>query len=405
MERDNESHFVYWCRLDEGLGPLNRTKDYLRVILNYCKIKSLTIFTNKSDLKYLESNSRVSVQVNIIEENQYFPQLFYILYQFNTLLKILRLSFISTKNIYYFRYTSFLFIPIFLKLMGKRSIFLEINGIPNQDLLESRKKPYARYLRKLLLFQYDKFLFHSVDYLLAVCEVFKKNLIKNYGVKKDIVVIPNGYFSEDVESLGIDKAKKKVGLDYKKRYCIYVGSLIYYEGVEFLVNAFQKFCSTQTYNDKVLLILGEGPLLKDLQSQITPEFKKNIVFLGYVPRQKMREYIAASDVGIYTPLEVTYGQDNQRGGSPLKIIDYLAAGRPILVPQSSYYQYMEDERIGRMFKSGESDSFCTVLTELMENDQALEKYGRNARRYAELNLHWKHTLSNLFAILEEAVSA
>ena len=349
----------------------------------------------------MESNSKAYVRVYLVKDRKFFPQLFYILYQFPTILRIINLHFKNYTDIYYFRYTPFLFIPMFLKILGLNRIYLEINGIPNQDLLEKRKKPFIPYLRKLILFRYDKFLFRYVNYLFTVCDVFKKNIATNYSINNDIFVIPNGYFSEDIESLEAFKTKRELELDQRKKYCIYAGSLIYYEGVEFLIDAYVKFCEIPDNKDKVLLILGSGPLLNDLKLKIPSELKDNFKFIGYVPRDIMRKYIIASDVGVYTPLEVSYGEEMQRGGSALKLVDYLGCGIPVLIPKSTYYQYVINNNIGCEYNPNDISSFCNVLTIMMTDTHKLKIQGRNASEYARSTLHWKQTLSPLISILDK----
>jgi len=386
--KKDKSHFIYWCWLNQGEpGPLNHVRDFLRIISDSKFFDKIVVFSNIN----LNKNLKEIYVCNISTKS-------YLVFQIISFFRMVK-SFSKTEHqVFYFRYCSFLFLPIFLKLMGKREIFLEINGIPNQFLLEGLRRPFTKYFRKLLLQQYDRFLFQRVDHIVTVCSVFRDNLVKNYGVRK-VILAPNGIFIDKVKLMSRNVAKRLLGLDKKKRYCIYVGALVYYEGLEFLIEAFQDFCRSYSTNDVVLLILGDGNLRRKLQFQIAPAYKKNIIFLGYIGREKTRQYIAASHIGVYTPQSVSYGYDGQRGGSPLKIIDYLAAGRPILVPKSKYYAYVESEQIGFLYEPENSKSFGDALNKLIYDDAKCDKLGENARRYAESHLDWKITLSHLLAIL------
>jgi len=399
---DNKYHiqsakvFIYWTwLLPNNIGPLNHVKDFLHNISNSGIFDEIIVFSNLCLKEILEQCGNRTVTRNVTMRS-------YLLFQVITFFQIAKKLF-KGHQIFYFRYSSFLFLPIFLRLIGKSKIFIEVNTIPNQFLLEGLRRPFTKYLRKLLLWLYDYFLFKSVN-LVTVCNVFRDNLLKNYGVNKEVLVVPNGAFVEDIKVKNINDAKVALKLDLNNHYCIYVGSLVYYEGVEFLVEAFQRFCSNYPVSNVVLLILGDGSLREKLVASVLPEYRKRVVFLGYLPRDQMRDYIAASDIGIYAPPQIKYGQDGQRGGSPLKIIDYLTAGRPILVPRSSYYNYVESEEIGYLYEPENFKSFSSALKRLISNSAERDRLGGNARRYAELHLDWKMTLSQLFAILSKEAS-
>ena len=248
-------HFVYWCRLASGLsGPLHHTRDFIRSLQCHNNVGFITVFANNPHLKEMEKNGEI--KVIIAKEARRFPQFFFLLGMVPTLLRMLRLRRGSGLSVFYFRYTSFLLLPVLLRALGQQNIYLELNGIPNQDLLEYKKKPLSRYLRKRLLFAYDRILFQSVLKVFTVCEVFKKNLLEKYRIARDVSVIPNGYFPEEVPLLDRSLAKHRLGLDQKTNYSIYVGHLSYYEGVEFLVQAFLHLCNHSELKDNVLLILG-----------------------------------------------------------------------------------------------------------------------------------------------------
>ena len=349
---------IYWAWLLPGHpGPLNHVKDFLRSISTSEIFDEIIVFSNLCLKEGLERYSNRIAMHNVTTRS-------YLLFQIITFFQIVKKK-INGHQVFYFRYCSFLFLPIFLKLIGKSKIFIEVNGIPNLFLLEGLRRPFTKYFRKLLLWLYDCFLFKSVKHIVTVCNFFRDNLLKNYGVNKEIIVAPNGVFAEDVEVKDLNDAKVALKLNLNNHYCIYVGALVHHGGVEFLVEAFQRFCSNYSVSNVVLLILGDGNLREKLVAKVLSEYRKQIVFLGYLPRDKMRDYIATSDVGIYTPPQIKYGQDGQRGGSPLKIIDYLTAGRPILVPRSSYYNYVELEEIGYLYEPENFESFSSALKRLI----------------------------------------
>lgn len=400
---NNNISFIYWaCLHPDDYGPINHVKDFISAIGDYAKITRIIAVTNNREmtgLKMKKQAARLETYTINTKLNVVYQLLFYQMVSLFVFVKLLLI--VRGKKVFYLRYCSFLFLPLILKIFRVKNVFLEINGMPNQLLLEKKKNSSVDYLRKKILFYFDKALFEMVDQLLAVCPNFRDNIVNNYKVKKSIAVIPNGYILQNIRLLNKAQARLKLGLGGNKIYCIYIGALAHHEGIEFLVEAFLKWLSL-TGDDKMgLLILGGGDLLRNHKFLSNIKSSKNIVYVGRVARDRMREYLAAADIGVYTPPEVNYNKDRQRGGSPLKIVDYLSSGCPVLVPESKYYEYVEQNKLGALFKPGDVESFCASLKTLTQNQEKLAELGNNAKAYAEKHLQWKTTLSGLFEVIEK----
>lgn len=393
----NNLNLIYWCWLNPNdIGPINHVKDFLKAMSNCKDIGNIIVLNNNYAInEAVKENIKSPAKVYTINTKHYIFDQLIAFFVFIRLLLTLK-----GKKFFYFRYCSFLLLPICLKMLRVKNVFLEVNGVPNLFLLEGKRRPFIAYLRKQLLFRFDKLLFKLADQLLTVCSAFRDNMVDNYKVKKNIIIIPNGFFIENSMLIDKDSAKRKLGLDCKNKYCIYIGTLADYAGVEFLMEAFQAFCSYVDNRDMVLLILGSGSLSQNQNFRSNIETNNNIDHIGNVSRDKMREYLAASDLGIYTPPEIGYNKDRQRGGNPLKIVDYLSSGLPVLVPKSDYYEYVEQNKLGSVFESGNIESFCASLQALMRNQVKLAEFGSNAKDYAMKNLQWKITLSKLFEAIE-----
>ena len=84
----------------------------------------------------------------------------------------------------------------------------------------------------------------------------------------------------------------------------------------------------------------------------------------------------------------------------MKIVDYLSMGRPVLVPQSSYYDYVEEYQIGARYQPGNKNSFAEMLAMLTEDDAENRRLGQNARAYAIDHLDWRFTLAPLYSMID-----
>jgi glycosyltransferase involved in cell wall biosynthesis len=371
-------------------GPINKTRSFIRSIIDNTDIDEIHLFSDQP--RYFIKKNKIE-KANIVEKQISEPgKLKYFQYIFRQILTFLQMVKFKNITIYYFRYNSLLLIPILLKLFKVKNIFIEVNGIPNQSLLENSYSNRLEYLRKLCIFYFDKILFKNVDQIYTVSRSFKENLIKNYDIDKEIYVIENGYEENDIQSVINEDSKIKLNNNF--RYIIYVGELALYAGIEFMLDAFTRFYLNYDIGKQTkLFIIGDGQLSDKVFKRIPSPVKNNIVpIIGDMPKKQLLKYIISSEIGIYTPSSVSYGIDGQRGGSPLKLVDYLSLGKPIIVPQSEYYTYVKNNKIGMLYEPENEDSFCNLLNELLENHDLLHLMQNNARNYAINKLQWSKTL-------------
>lgn len=101
---------------------------------------------------------------------------------------------------------------------------------------------------------------------------------------------------------------------------LYVGQLIDRKGIKELVRAFIKY--TEIKDNIKLLIVGDGPLKRDLQNIVISYNCKNIIFTGFIQYQKLPEIYAISDALILPSKEEVWG---------LVVNEALASGIPAVV--------------------------------------------------------------------------
>jgi glycosyltransferase involved in cell wall biosynthesis len=76
-------------------------------------------------------------------------------------------------------------------------------------------------------------------------------------------------------------------------------------------------------NDTVLLIVGAN---EGLRKEIAKRDSRQYIYAGSVPYDDVPDYYAATDVGLYPVDGLVYDD----GRSPLKVFEYVAAGKPVV---------------------------------------------------------------------------
>ena len=133
-----------------------------------------------------------------------------------------------------------------------------------------------------------------------------------------------------------------------------------------------------------LLMIG-NPKIK-LDSRM--DFVQKIIRTGYLGDAQYNEYLAACDI-FWLPLCDT---NANRGRLPLKLHDYMAAGRPtIATAVGDVPGYFSGEQIGFLCDPT-PDDIAAITVRLYQNDGLRQKMGVQARWQAE-NLYSWHKIA------------
>jgi len=142
--------------------------------------------------------------------------------------------------------------PFHMARFSKRNVFCVSPAYHGSGHTAFRKKllEISQALGKLTL--------TSADYIFAASEFEKNLLCKNFGFsEKDVLIIPRGISFKEYD---IDLEDRPHGA---KKNILYVGRLVDYKGIQYLVEAMPKIDSNVTLN-----IVGVGPLKEYLLSRI-----------------------------------------------------------------------------------------------------------------------------------------
>lgn len=156
---------------------------------------------------------------------------------------------------------------------------------------------------------------------------FLEQRLAKRGIK-NVVYVPNGVdysLFQRPDSRTIEVLKKS--LDLENKYIIaYVGTIAFHSHpVDLLLEAFRQFSPTNP--DAMLLIIGGGEDLRILKQWISKhDMSKQIKCLGHIERQSLPLYMALADVTV----DPVYDNAVARARSPLKIVESLALGIPVI---------------------------------------------------------------------------
>jgi rhamnosyl/mannosyltransferase len=151
---------------------------------------------------------------------------------------------------------------------------------------------------------------------------------------------------------------------------LYVGRLVPYKGLEFLIKAFSKIPFTLT-------IIGDGPLKNKLEKYNV----KNVHFLGEVSEDKKQECFNSCDALILSSI-------NNSEAYGMVLAEALERGMPVVAPNiPTGVTYLARHReTGLVFDVLDEDKLISCLKEVQQNQNLFSELSKNARLFYEKNL-------------------
>lgn len=284
----------------------------------------------------------------------------------------------------YERYNLFLPSGVLAAKLLRVPLILEVNA----PLYDERSRYGGIALERLARWT-ERFVWRNADAVLPVTQVLAKRVLRE-GVRPDkIEVIANG----------VDAARFAAQIRPTTAPAFPSGSVVV---------GFVGFCREWHQLDKVvalvaeepsktlaLLIVGDGPAIPELQSQVARlGCADRVHFAGLVGRDEMPEWLAAIDIAIQ-PAVVAYA-------SPLKLIEYMATGKAIVAPaQDNIRELLRDEQNALLFAEDDARQFLAALLRLARDPQLRARLGTGARNTVrEMALSWEQNARRIVVLAQ-----
>ena len=258
-------------------------------------------------------------------------------------------------DLIYERYNLFFMAGWFGAKQRRIPYFLEVNS----PLAEERALHGGLKLRRLARAT-QELVWRRADYVLAVSHVLAER-IEAVGLGRErIVVTPNG-----VDLSRFKKIKRR-----KETNCPvlgFVGFVRPWHGLDTVISAM-----AQSHLPMKLIIAGDGPVREKLEQKAASlGLGERVRFIGVVPREEIPNLLGEFDIALQ-PQSVDYA-------SPLKLIEYMAAGCAIVAPdQRNIREIVEHRRTALLFDPDQDGAMWAAIEELAANVTLRAKLGVSA---------------------------
>ncbi len=210
----------------------------------------------------------------------------------------------------------------------------------------------------------------GADHAIAVTHVLARE-IEAAGVRaSNIVVMHNGVRLSEYISLPEKEAAKSAINIGGKLVIGFTGFLREWNGLERLMDWIADCGDPQRY----LLIVGDGPACPSLLTRVERRgVADRVTFTGIVARDVILQRTAAFDVAVIP--------DVTEYASPLKLFEYLAAGRVVVAPATQNpKEILVDSENALLFSPTEPDGLQRALDHACGDPALMGRIGDEAHR-------------------------
>jgi glycosyltransferase involved in cell wall biosynthesis len=210
-----------------------------------------------------------------------------------------------------------------------------------------------------------------------------KQYLESIGVPKDkCIVMANGV--DPVRFVPRDKDSSLLatfGIRPNQIVIGFTGVLRAWHGLDLLLKATADLAVKGV--PVFLLIVGDGPYRQQLEKIVAELGIAEIVAVtGRLPHDRVPDHVALFDVAV-SPRATFYA-------SPMKVIEYMALGKPVVVPGTlNFLDIIDDGVNGLTFPDGDAEGLARSLEKLCGSAPARTAMGHEARKKVQVRLNWR----------------
>jgi colanic acid biosynthesis glycosyl transferase WcaI len=239
------------------------------------------------------------------------------------------------------------------------------------------------------------FLYRKAEHIVVVTHAFKQVLVEDWKVSPSkISVVENGVETDVFRPREAQELRRELGAE-KKFVVSYVGTMGMAHGLETVIEAAVEL--QRTSPNVLFWLVGEGAEKQRLMDLAQSRALTNLRFIGQQSRDKVPEYISASDACVVSLKK----SDVFKTVIPTKLLEFMSCSRPVIlcvdgvarkiVENADAGIYVEPENVPELVKA---------ITRLASNPDQCATHGRNGRNHILTHFSRRQTAQAYISVLE-----
>jgi len=224
------------------------------------------------------------------------------------------------------------------------------------------------------------------------------NYVRSSGVlgqfQDKTSVIP---FGIDLARFALSSEKAKEIATLRRTYgpstLLFIGRFRYYKGLHVLIEAMSKVRGK-------LLLIGGGPVGKDLRSQVAAKrLEEKVFFLGELSDHEVVNHLHACDVFVLPSVlpSEAFG---------IVQLEAMACGKPVICTELGTGTSFVNQhgKTGLVVPPNNVDALAQAINHLLENPELREEYGREGRKRVEKYFSKERMVENIIGVYRGILS-
>ena len=265
-------------------------------------------------------------------------------------------------------------------------------GVPlilevNDSALVDRIRPLA--LRAAAR-RVERFIWKAADAVVTISSYFRDLIIEAGVDPARVHVVANAVDDVAFAALPDDGAvTKRLGLE-DHVVIGYVGAINHWRRLDLLIDAFAALSSRHPHAR--LLVIGEGADRVAIEADVQRRaLGDRVRFVGQVAHAEILSWLAAIDVAV-----IPHSNDY---GSPMKLFEYMAAGKAVVAPWlPPIVSIVGDDDGGVLFAPLDRTALTDVLDKLLDDPARRASIGARAREKVMSSYIWRAHAEAILAI-------
>lgn len=217
----------------------------------------------------------------------------------------------------------------------------------------------------------------KADHVLAVSNALKDEIIATgvSGIENKIELSWNSVDVNKFNDKPDNSFRKELGLS-EKPVVLFVGNIIKRKNVNLLIEA-----KKHSTNDYQLVIVGDGPLLKNLKEKVQKENVSDVYFTG--SREDVERIIPSADVLVLPSFSESFG---------LVLIEALACGKPVIGSKVGGIQEIITPNVGLLINPNDDKTLVSAIDKILfsgQYDYFKENTRERAMDFAQVQIPYK----------------
>jgi glycosyltransferase involved in cell wall biosynthesis len=240
----------------------------------------------------------------------------------------------------------------------------------------------------------EKFCMENCDHIVTPSQVIREKILSCGIDENKITVIPNG---------AVIPEKSSKPAEAPARYIIYFGAVQAWQGVDVLLKAFARLADL---SDLYLVICSSNhsrrsKLLQKLAKKLGVE--ERIIWHYGLNETELTPWLQHAEISIAPLTECS--RNIEQGCSPLKILESMAAGVPIIASDlPAVREIMKDRLHGRLINPDRPGELARTIRVLLQYPAVLKKMGNTGQQEIRQSFLWEKSLNQLRGVYQDMLA-